>query len=1036
MSFRRELFGYLSHFGHTVTVGELAANPRAGGIALRHDVDHTLDLAVELAHIESDAGLRASYYLLTGHRYTADDLFVEKCLRIQELGHEIGLHNDAITRWVREDRPPLDSLGEFLARLRDAGLRIKGTATHGDPECYEFGYLNSWLFAESKGDIGGRFNAEGLPSHDTAESIEARAELTVDGRRLALLDVSMSDLDLGYEAHRVPVDRYFTDSGGSWRRSPDPMREKLRRGRTQVLMHPEWWAAKRRIFFLSTARSGSKWLANVVDRATPAVGRHELSLNHTWEEGSLREDKRTGEGFRSFIQEREVVRARLREAAAWIGQLHDDYAEPNVYLAHCLDELREVFPDAVFVHLHRDGQDVVRSLLNRSWYDTPDDDRHPELDVEGWSSMSQLEKCCWYWARTNEAIATVTDVSIPLDIVTADPVALEDRLSEVGLRVTLPEVLAKEHPQRLNENYASDVPAFDDWQDAGRQAFARICGSVQRRLGYPSPDPGEASPPSADRAARPEVTLLERSTAEDYVAVRCEPEAHPEGVRVDIRPDRNGHATLHLGEGAWAKPDLETLFWADRSRYYRLEIDAGCSSELTGVVHALFYDADGEPIRSPHRRTLRPGTNRVQLSFWPSPASTAFTFGFSFNEETSGEFLLRDVRLVAFGEAEGGTSAMPPLRRDTFDSILDGTPEKRSYRPIRCEAEATAEGLRLRVPPDRGGHATWHHGGGTWATPDADGLIRFEALKRYRFEIDVDADESLDGSAHVLFYDADGKSVRPGLKSALRPGRNRVRFSFAPPASADAFTFGLFFNEDTAGETVVHSVTLRSAPDTGSETGRAETDRFYRENEGFGYSEEYVNGWLRANVDLPETGRALDLCCGDGIWSKGMQNLRPELEIFGIDYSSGGIEKARKLLRADEEHFVVGDAETEMPFTEGFFDLVFARGPGLYNQHDMDRPATIAVIERWHRLLTPEGLFYSIFASTQEMMGTYTPPDEVKLPYNRYPRRTETVDFRGGKYHHTEESFLAPFRKARDVVIEGYRYERGLHILVTRRSSS
>lgn len=162
-----------------------------------------------------------------------------------------------------------------------------------------------------------------------------------------------------------------------------------------------------------------------------------------------------------------------------------------------------------------------------------------------------------------------------------------------------------------------------------------------------------------------------------------------------------------------------------------------------------------------------------------------------------------------------------------------------------------------------------------------------------------------------------------------------------------------------------------------------------------------------------------------------MRNLRPKLDLYGIDISEGGIEKARRLLGTDDRHFVVGDAEVELPFETGSFDVIFARGPGLCNQHTMDRPATVAVIERWHEYLKPDGRFYSIFASAPEKMGTYTPPEEVKLPYNRYPRRTETVDFRGGKFHHPTESFLAPFRKARNVDIQSYRFEHGLHILVT-----
>jgi SAM-dependent methyltransferase len=213
------------------------------------------------------------------------------------------------------------------------------------------------------------------------------------------------------------------------------------------------------------------------------------------------------------------------------------------------------------------------------------------------------------------------------------------------------------------------------------------------------------------------------------------------------------------------------------------------------------------------------------------------------------------------------------------------------------------------------------------------------------------------------------------------------------------------------------------------------TNRFYKEQEGFQYSLDYVTDWLDRNIPVPKRGRLLDLCCGDGIWSRGFQNLAPRLQIYGIDISTGGIQKARELLGSDSEHFLVGDVEGPLPFPSLFFDIVFARGPGLYNQHEMDRPETVEVIEQWHRVLKDNGRFYSIFASTPALMGDYTPVDAVKLPYNRAARRTAAVDFRGGKFHHSADSFNAPFERAEGIEILEYRFFNNLHFVVTTRSS-
>jgi SAM-dependent methyltransferase len=213
-------------------------------------------------------------------------------------------------------------------------------------------------------------------------------------------------------------------------------------------------------------------------------------------------------------------------------------------------------------------------------------------------------------------------------------------------------------------------------------------------------------------------------------------------------------------------------------------------------------------------------------------------------------------------------------------------------------------------------------------------------------------------------------------------------------------------------------------------SARTATDEFYRTG-GFSYTEEHVSEWISSHVTLPRQGRVLDLCCGDGIWSRGFQLVAPNLDLYGIDISTGAIETACELLGATSS-FVVGDAEAELPWPDCHFDLVFARGPGLYNQHDMTRANTVSVIEKWHQKLKPDGRFYSIFASNPRRMGSYTPPENVKLPYNKTPRSTPAVQFDGGKFHHSIESFHAPFLAANSVEIERYSFVGNMHILITR----
>src|SRR5437763_392965 len=89
-----------------------------GDLALRHDVDSRLDSALALARLERDRGLRATYFVLHTAPYWNDPDLVPRLRGVQELGHEVGFHNDLVTL-QRRGRVDADAyLREELARLR------------------------------------------------------------------------------------------------------------------------------------------------------------------------------------------------------------------------------------------------------------------------------------------------------------------------------------------------------------------------------------------------------------------------------------------------------------------------------------------------------------------------------------------------------------------------------------------------------------------------------------------------------------------------------------------------------------------------------------------------------------------------------------------------------------------------------------------------------------------------------------------------------------------------------------------------------
>ena len=77
---------------------------------------------------------------------------------------------------------------------------------------------------------------------------------------------------------------------------------------------------------------------------------------------------------------------------------------------------------------------------------------------------------------------------------------------------------------------------------------------------------------------------------------------------------------------------------------------------------------------------------------------------------------------------------------------------------------------------------------------------------------------------------------------------------------------------------------------------------------------------------FPDSGRMLELGCGQGIRTKIMAELSPHAEVIGIDRSEAMLELARPGLSATHDNLSFERADIyELPFPDGGFDFVYAR---------------------------------------------------------------------------------------------------------------
>jgi SAM-dependent methyltransferase len=218
---------FLPQFGLPfVTVAE-SAGLQEPHVALRHDVDWSIENAWAMACVEHQLGIRSSYYLLhpdgditpsnyfgrvEGGRLVIDPALFDWASRLIDLGHEVGLHNDLISLALATRRQP----GEFLEQIVEAftrrGIALRGSVAHGSRTCRELAYLNYQVFSEL------RQSHVAVDYRDSPDMMARVAEPEVgrDGHVVKKFASSMADFGLQYEANFVPWEIYVSDSSARW----------------------------------------------------------------------------------------------------------------------------------------------------------------------------------------------------------------------------------------------------------------------------------------------------------------------------------------------------------------------------------------------------------------------------------------------------------------------------------------------------------------------------------------------------------------------------------------------------------------------------------------------------------------------------------------------------------------------------------------------------------------------------------------------------------------------------------------------------
>lgn len=246
---------------------------------------------------------------------------------------------------------------------------------------------------------------------------------------------------------------------------------------------------KRYIWVTGFGRSGTKWLANLLAKE---------SGGHFYHEPCIVFDKaapRDPDGSKKWWIESRVPKiAELRERDSELWSRCDWYGEVNGLIRFHAAVIAEIYPTAPLLHLHRDGRDVVRSLMARQIYTpgggvnnlhAPDPgDRHRGR----WRSYTRFQKLCWFWQDGVNRVLPYETGRICFERMITDygyfDAAVCAPAGFTPIRNSAWQAAVEDFGPARNATKDHVMPAYPDWPDFEKQQFWDICGHTMRVLGY------------------------------------------------------------------------------------------------------------------------------------------------------------------------------------------------------------------------------------------------------------------------------------------------------------------------------------------------------------------------------------------------------------------------------------------------------------------------------------------------------------------------------------------------------------------------
>ena len=244
------------------------------------------------------------------------------------------------------------------------------------------------------------------------------------------------------------------------------------------------WFAERNVFFLlGIGRSGTRFLAELLNTDKNAIVFHE-PIPEDFDAFCIAY-KNEKAAFRYISKYRKKKMYSLVK-----GVDVKTYGEVNSVLRYHVEALIKCFPHARTLHLVRDGRDVVRSFMSREHYDKGSKGHHALRPVKKdplyyrWGTLSRFEKICWLWADANRRVRQHANRYVKFEKLISDYTYFQENI-ENYLEVDIGRekwIAAVNRPKNTSKHFI--IPHWKEWDERLAESFKRICGDEMRMFGY------------------------------------------------------------------------------------------------------------------------------------------------------------------------------------------------------------------------------------------------------------------------------------------------------------------------------------------------------------------------------------------------------------------------------------------------------------------------------------------------------------------------------------------------------------------------